>query len=155
MMPSAISSLWLPRSYSAMRIHTSGSAAVKDPSLDVRRLRFYGENLRPFVERYGLLDRRLAMQVPPAMRTGGANVVAAYLRALFQADGCVRIREERQSSDIVFGTISPALANGVSELLNNLGIYNRVQVGHDSRETDRTTITSSLHGATQSGNLPS
>ena len=31
-------------------------------SIDVRRLRFYGENLRPFVERYGLLDRRLEMQ---------------------------------------------------------------------------------------------
>ena len=110
------------------------SAVVKDPNLDVRRLRFYGEHLRPFVERYGLLDRRLDMQVPVAVRTGGANVVAAYLRALFQADGCVRIREERGSSDIVLGTISPLLANGVSELLNNLGIYNRVQVGHDSRE---------------------
>jgi len=110
------------------------SAVVKDPSLDVRRLRFYGEHLRPFVERYGLLDRRLDMQVPAAVRTGGANVAAAYLRALFQADGCVRIREERASSDIVLGTISPLLANGVSELLNNLGIYNRVQVGRDSRE---------------------
>jgi ribonucleotide reductase alpha subunit len=110
------------------------SAVVKDPNLDVRRLRFYGEHLRPFVERYGLLDRRLNMQVPVAVRTGGANVVAAYLRALFQADGCVRIREERASSDVVLGTISPLLANGVSELLNNLGIYNRVQVGHDSRE---------------------
>ncbi|MDP9025343.1 MAG: hypothetical protein M3N13_08220, partial [Candidatus Eremiobacteraeota bacterium] len=110
------------------------SAVVKDPNLDVRRLRFYGEHLRPFVERYGLLDRRLAMQVPVAVRTGGANVVAAYLRALFQADGCVRIREDRGASDIVLGTISPLLANGVSELLNNLGIYNRVQVGRDSRD---------------------
>jgi ribonucleotide reductase alpha subunit/DNA-binding transcriptional regulator WhiA len=109
-------------------------AAVKDPNLDVRRLRFYGENLRPFVERYGLLDRRLDMQVPTKVRTGGADVVAAYLRAVFQADGCVRIREDRQSSDIVFGTISPGLADGVSKLLNNIGIYNRIQVGHDSRE---------------------
>jgi ribonucleoside-diphosphate reductase alpha chain len=108
--------------------------AVQDETLDVRRLRFYGENLRPFVERYGLLDRRLDMQVPPRVATGGANVVAAYLRALFQADGCVRIREDRGSSDVVFGTISPRLATGVSTLLNNLGIYNRVQVGHDSRE---------------------
>ncbi|MEA2719692.1 MAG: ribonucleoside-diphosphate reductase alpha chain, partial [Candidatus Eremiobacteraeota bacterium] len=109
-------------------------AAVQDPNLDVRRLRFYGENLRPFVERYGLLDRRLEMQVPAKVCTGGADVVAAYLRALFQADGCVRIREDRQSSDIVFGTISPGLAAGVSKLLNNIGIYNRIQVGHDSRE---------------------
>ncbi len=82
----------------------------QDPDLDVRRLRYYGENLRPFVERYGLLDRKLEMQVPPAVRSGGANVVAAYLRALFQADGCVRIRSERGSSDVVLGTISPLLA---------------------------------------------
>jgi ribonucleoside-diphosphate reductase alpha chain len=106
---------------------------AQDPSLDVRRLRFYGENLRPFVERYNLLDRRLAMEVPQLVRTGGAKVVASYLRALFQADGGVRIREERKASDLVFGTISPRLATGVSELLNNLGIYNRVQVGPDSR----------------------
>jgi ribonucleoside-diphosphate reductase alpha chain len=104
------------------------------PGLDVRRLRLYGEPLREFVTRYGLLDRKLDMQVPELAKTGGHGVVAAYLRALFQADGCVRIREERQSSDIVFGTISPKLAVGVSQLLHNLGIYNRITVGVDSRD---------------------
>ena len=106
----------------------------QDERLDVRRLRLYGENLRPFVERYGLLDRRLEMQVPRAVLNGGHAVVAAYLRAVFQADGCVRIRPERQSSDIVFGTISPKLAVGVSQVLHNLGIYNRIQLCDDSRE---------------------
>jgi ribonucleoside-diphosphate reductase alpha chain len=106
----------------------------QDEQLDVRRLRLYGENLRPFVERYGLLDRRLEMQVPRTVLNGGHAVVAAYLRAVFQADGCVRIRPERQSSDIVFGTISPKLAVGVSQLLHNLGIYNRIQLCDDSRE---------------------
>ena len=105
-----------------------------DERLDIRRLRLYGENLREFVERYDLLDRRLEMQVPPAIQSGGHASVAAYLRALFQADGCVRIRPERQSSDIVFGTISPKLAIGVSQLLHNLGIYNRIQLCDDSRE---------------------
>lgn len=47
------------------------TATAHDPSLDIRRLRLYGETLRPFVERYGLLDRRLAMQVPAAVQTGG------------------------------------------------------------------------------------
>ncbi len=46
----------------------------------------------------------------------------------------MRIREERQSSDIVFGTISPRLAIGVSQLLFNLGIYNRIVPCRDSRE---------------------
>jgi len=115
--------------------HSHERAVVsKDDSLDVRRLRFYGESLRPFVEKYELLNRRLDMRVPELVRTGGAKVAASYLQALFQADGCVRIREDRASSDVVFGTISPHLATGVSELLNNFGIYNRIQKGRDSRQ---------------------
>jgi ribonucleoside-diphosphate reductase alpha chain len=104
-----------------------------DTNLDIRRRRLYGQHLSGFVNSYSLLDRGLDMQVPARVLNGGKNVVAAYLQALFQADGCVRIREERQSADIVFGTISPNLATGVSHLLSNLGIFNRVQVGHDSR----------------------
>jgi hypothetical protein len=57
------------------------------------------------------------MQVPKTVLTGGRGVVIAYLKAMFQGDGCVRIREERQSSDVVLGTISPKLAIGVSQLL--------------------------------------
>jgi len=106
---------------------------VQDPKLGVRRTRMYGEPLRRFVERYGLLDRGLQMRVPPNVMNGGRNVAVAYLRALFQADGCVRIREERASSDIVLGTISTQLALDVSHLLSNLGIYNRIQTGRDSR----------------------
>ena len=117
------------------------SVPSADANLDVRRRRFYGKHLSDFVASYSLLERGLAMQVPQRVLTGGKNVVAAYLRALFQADGCVRIREERQSADIVFGTISPKLATGVSHLLSNLGIFNRVQVGHDSRADRRRPIT--------------
>jgi ribonucleoside-diphosphate reductase alpha chain len=109
------------------------TVAAQDERLDVRRLRFYGKGLSPFVERYELLDRKLEMQVPKRILKGGRNVAVAYLRAMFQADGCVRIRPERQNSDIVFGTISPKLAQGVSQLLSNLGIYNRITVGEDSR----------------------
>ncbi|MBV9440257.1 MAG: hypothetical protein JOZ24_09725, partial [Candidatus Eremiobacteraeota bacterium] len=106
---------------------------AKDDTLDIRRRRYYGEHLRPFVERYDLLRRGAELRVPATIKAGGFAVVAAYLRALFQADGCVRIRGDRKSSDIVLGTIAPELAHGVSELLNNLGIYNRVQVGRDRR----------------------
>jgi len=119
--------------FATAHAHESNVQAM-NPALDIRRKRLYGEHLRTFVADYSLLDRRLEMQVPPSIYRAGRNVVTAYLRALFQADGCVRIREERQSADIVFGSISPKLATGVSHLLSNLGIFNRVQVGHDSRE---------------------
>src|SRR5262249_22197650 len=82
-------------------IHAHERRAIcRDESLDVRRLRLYGEPLRDFVNRYELLDRKLDMQVPAAVSSGGRSVIVAYLRALFQADGCVRIREERHCSDI-------------------------------------------------------
>jgi ribonucleoside-diphosphate reductase alpha chain len=109
-------------------------AVAADPNLEIRRLRLYGENLRPFVERFGLLARRLEMRVPEPVMTGGQNVAAAYLKALFQGDGCVRIRNDGHSSDIVFGTISPALAKDVSKLLLNMGIFNRISICRDSRD---------------------
>src|SRR5688572_8659471 len=56
----------------------------------VRRIRLYGEALLPFVEKYDLMARGTAMRVPHAIRSGGRQVAAAYLRALFQADGTVR-----------------------------------------------------------------
>jgi len=111
---------------------------ARDSSLDIRRIRIYGEQARDFVTRYELLNRHLEMEVPQRVLNGGHSVVVAYLRSLFQADGCVRIRKDRQTSDIVFGTISPKLAVGVSHLLNNLGIYNRIVPCKDSRDNRQT-----------------
>jgi ribonucleoside-diphosphate reductase alpha chain len=107
---------------------------AQNPSLDIRRVRIYGEQVRDFVNRYELLNRRLEMQVPQSVLNGGRGAVVAYLRSLFQADGCVRIHEDRQTSDIVFSTISPKLAVGVSHLLSNLGIYNRIVLCKDPRD---------------------
>ncbi|MCL6509425.1 MAG: hypothetical protein K6U78_01920 [Anaerolineae bacterium] len=107
---------------------------AQNPSLDILRVRIYGEQARDFVNRHELLNRRLEMQVPQSVLNGGRGVVVAYLRSLFQADGCVRIRKDRRTSDIVFGTISPKLAVGVSHLLNNLGIYNRIVPCKDPRD---------------------
>ncbi|MCS6977382.1 MAG: hypothetical protein NZM31_10300, partial [Gemmatales bacterium] len=106
--------------------------------LDIRRLRMYGERLRSFVSRFDLLRRGGDMEVPAVIRRGGRRAIVAYLRALFQADGCVRIRRDRGTGDIVFGTTAPRLALGVSQLLANLGIYNRIVVCRDSRP-DRQT----------------
>jgi ribonucleotide reductase alpha subunit len=96
-----------------------------------------GERLRTFIEQYDLLDRRRDMQVPDAIARGGHDVVCAYLRALFHAYGGLRARQERAGSDLVFGTVSPALASGVSQLLSNLGIYNRVHTGREHRPEHR------------------
>ncbi|HZV78730.1 MAG TPA: LAGLIDADG family homing endonuclease [Candidatus Binatus sp.] len=106
---------------------------AKDKNLAIRRTRLYGEPLRSFVARYDLEKRGLEMEVPQRVLQGGQGAQTAYLRSLFQADGCVRLSKKSYASDVVLGTISPKLAYGTSHLLNNLGVYNRVLVNNDSR----------------------
>lgn len=110
--------------------------SAQDPKLDIIRTRLYGKKLQPFVDKYGLMDRALERKVPDIIKRADQSVIISYLRALFQAEGCVRLRfrKDNSSSDIVFGTISPKLAVGVSQLLFSLGIYNRINECDDKRE---------------------
>jgi len=110
-----------------------------NPTLDIRRIRLYGEELRPFVQKYDLLTGSNEISVPPAIRAAGAEAQAAYLTALFQADGTVRLRSRAsRTAAAVLTTTSRALAQGVQTLLLNLGIYSRVQQGVETRENRRT-----------------
>ncbi|HUB26970.1 MAG TPA: LAGLIDADG family homing endonuclease, partial [Tepidisphaeraceae bacterium] len=115
---------------------------VQDPNLVVRRIRLYGERLRPFVEKFALLREGQDHSVPAAVRRAGAEAQRAYLAALFQTDGTVRrrVREGSRTSDIVLTTISADLAAGVQSLLLNLGIYSRIQVGVEKRANRRTPL---------------
>ncbi|MGH7251364.1 MAG: LAGLIDADG family homing endonuclease, partial [Nitrospiraceae bacterium] len=110
---------------------------TRTPGLDVRRIRLYGEALRPFVEKYGLLRRSADHVVPSVILTAGIQAQAAYLRALFQADGMVRLRRRERplrKADIVLTTTSQPLALGIQALLLNLGIYSRILRGVEKRE---------------------
>ena len=111
----------------------------ESPELDIRRIRLYGEQLRGFVDKYELLRRGSDLAVPSVIRTLGRDAQAAYLRALFQADGTVRLRSrDSNTADVVLTTTSLALARGVQSLLMNLGIYARVQRGVEKRDGRRT-----------------
>ncbi|MCG3135746.1 MAG: hypothetical protein HMLKMBBP_03502 [Planctomycetes bacterium] len=116
------------------------SVPSENPDLDIRRVRLYGEALRPFVEAYGLLrGPGDEIEVPAAVRSAGAEAQAAYLRSLFQADGTVRLRSrESRTADVVLTTVSRPLADGVLALLLNLGVYARIQRGTETRENRRT-----------------
>ena len=60
----------------------------------VRRIRLYGEPLREFVERWGLLARGTETRVPAQLFTASHDQIIAYLRSLFQADGYVSVRRD-------------------------------------------------------------
>jgi adenosylcobalamin-dependent ribonucleoside-diphosphate reductase len=104
---------------------------TQDASLDCRRIRLYGNGLRPFVERWGLLARGLEMHVPAQLFGAPLPVVAAYLRSVFQAEGYVSQRE--RGSVVAFDMVSEHLVRGVQQLLMRFGIYSRVRRKNDAR----------------------
>ncbi|MDR1948224.1 MAG: adenosylcobalamin-dependent ribonucleoside-diphosphate reductase, partial [Spirochaetaceae bacterium] len=110
-----------------------------DESLNLRRIRLYGEPLRPFIEKYDALKRGLDMRVPEVILEGGREVAAAYLRSLFQSDATVRShRGPSDSFDVVLGSISKDLIQDVQKLLANMGIYSRISICRDRRDIRHT-----------------
>ena len=96
---------------------------IADATLTGRRIRLYGEVLRPFVESWGLLGRRHDLRVPARLWTAPNEAVAAYLRSLFQADGYVTV--QGGSGRVAFAVISERWTEDIQVLLLRLGIYSR------------------------------
>ncbi len=93
----------------------------------VRRVRLYGEVLRPFVESWGLLARGADIRVPERLYSASHDEVVAYLRSIFQADGYVSVRRDRgcENGRIGFSVIGERWTEDVQLLLGMLGIYSR------------------------------
>src|SRR5690242_5930607 len=121
------------------------SLETRTPGLDIHRIRLYGERLQPFVDAYGLLRASADHAVPAGVLRAGREAQAAYLRALFQAQGAVELRSYwARLAEITLSTTSAALAHGVQALLLNLGIYARVGRGSETRESRRTPFVISI-----------
>lgn len=101
-----------------------------------KRIHLSGKKIHEFVKEYDLLQKSLTARVPKRIIAASPQEKREFLKALFQADGCVRIRkdEHRNSGDITLTTISDELAFGTLQLLNSLGIYSRISKYTDSRE---------------------
>jgi ribonucleoside-diphosphate reductase alpha chain len=93
----------------------------------VRRIRLYGEVIRNFVERWGLMARGVEMRVPTRLFTASHDEIVAYLRSLFQADGYVSVRHDGgyESGRVGFAVIGERWTEDVQLLLGVLGIYSR------------------------------
>ena len=102
-----------------------------DQSLDCRRTRIYGRQLESFIDKWGLMTRGVAMTVPEHLYTAPLPVVAAYLRSLFQAEGCIMVRPN--AAAIQLDMISEGLVRGAQKLLARFGIFARVRFKADGR----------------------
>jgi len=104
---------------------------TQDVTLDCRRTRLYGKNLRPFIDKWGLLARGTEMEVPATLFTAPLPVVAAYLKSIFQAEGYVSAREA--STLVGVDMIGERLIRGLQRLLLRFGIFARVGFKADPR----------------------
>ncbi len=108
----------------------------QDETLNVRRIRLYGEVLRDFVERWELSSRGTDIRVPSRLWTASRDEISAYLRSIFQADGYVTVRRENgnESARVAFAVIGERWTEDVQVLLNTLGIYSRRLRKHERRD---------------------
>ncbi|MBI3330736.1 MAG: ribonucleoside-diphosphate reductase, partial [Candidatus Omnitrophica bacterium] len=104
---------------------------TKDPTLRCRRIRFYGEGLRPFVERYGLLKRGQDLCVPDPIWTAPNDAAAAYVKSLFQSDGYASVNVP--SAHVAFAVTSKRWAEELQRLLTRFGIYARLRQKKEKR----------------------
>ncbi len=91
---------------------------------------FYcGVELRAYLAHLGLgYWRAWQKKVPSSVFSAPKNVVAAFLRGLFDTDGTIRLTGRNSNSgDIKLTTTSRELALGVQQLLLNLGIVSHIQ----------------------------
>ncbi len=108
----------------------------KEISDDYKIIRHDFKSVQEFVFEYGLNQYSHTAEVPKKILSSSQPVQTAFLRSLFQADGCVRIRQEagRNSGDVVLSTTSENLAHQVQSMLLNQNIYSRISLCRDSRE---------------------
>ncbi len=121
-------------------IHRNVSTVVsKDPARNGAtccwRIRLYGEVLRSFVTRWGLLARREDLRVPDRLWNVSNAEIAAYLKSVFQADGYVSVRTwgGYESATARLSVISERWPEEIQLLLLSLGIYSRRHRAVDKR----------------------
>jgi ribonucleoside-diphosphate reductase alpha chain len=105
---------------------------TKDQEQHVRRIRLYGEHLRPFVDKYNLLRRGLEIRVPDAIFQASNDAAAAYLKSVFQADGYVSVHNA--SAHVAVSVVSADWIRGIQLLLSRFGIYSRTRKKNEKRD---------------------
>ncbi|MBI4119024.1 MAG: vitamin B12-dependent ribonucleotide reductase [Parcubacteria group bacterium] len=109
----------------------------------ITRIRLYGNVLRPFVEKYQLLNRREKIRVPDMLWRSSPTTIAAYLKSVFQGEGFITIRG--QSVKMAVATISKDWMGDLQLLLCGLGIYSRINHKRDDRKDRQDTYELSIN----------
>lgn len=113
-------------------MHSKTRITFTKAGTPITRIRLYGEHLKPFIEKYDLLKRRKDIHVPDPILKGTAELIAAYLKSIFQSEGFVHVWNT--SARVAMDTISEKWMHQIQFLLYNLGIYSKVRCKKEKRE---------------------
>jgi ribonucleoside-diphosphate reductase alpha chain len=117
------------------------SFETQNADIDGKRIHLAGKKIENFINDYNLLQRSNTAKTPKKIVYGSPQEKREFIKALFQADGCVRIRisDIRNSGDVCLTTSSETLAFETLQTLNSLGIYARLSINIDKRENRKGT----------------
>jgi len=108
---------------------------TENKELKGKRIHLAGKKIENFVNEYELMNRSSNVNVSKKILQGAPQEKREFLKALFQADGRVRIQTDNENSaDICLATVSDTLAFEVLQLLNSIGIYSRISVNKEKRD---------------------
>ena len=100
----------------------------------LRRIRLYGEHLKPFVQKYDLLARGVNIRVPNVIMTASDEAVIAYLSSVYQSEGYVSFCGT--ATHVGMAVISQQWARDIQVLLSRIGVYAR-RSSKSEKRTDR------------------
>lgn len=121
----------------------SWSGFVPKPSLQANgtvQLRLMRRDFVDFLLGLGLVPRTAAEKVvPDAILTAPEEALTAFLRGLFDADGCIVNDTKKGTRYAGLSSRSEALLVGVQQLLSSLGVTSRIyRTGHKTDSFDYT-----------------
>ncbi len=122
----------LPRHHSLLEwINGDRPLKPSEQSNGTVQLRLSRRPFKRFLEALGIRSVTGAHRVVPwSIEQAPPEIAAAFLRGLFDADGCV-YRSESHGSYVGLGSISRELLAGVQRVLQTLGVTSRIQSIHD------------------------
>jgi ribonucleoside-diphosphate reductase alpha chain len=125
----------LPRHVSLLTWLNGGAPPKPSTQADgTVQLRLSRRSLTAFLRALGLTAvRGREKRVPWSLFEAPTEVVAAFLRGLFDADGCAR-RDDAKGSYVGLGSTSRALLVDVQRLLTTFGIGSRIYGGRPGRD---------------------
>jgi ribonucleotide reductase alpha subunit len=141
----------LPRHAALLRRITGHDRLPSVQLNGTRQLRSMQRRFREFLLGLGVSQGRAAAKVlPEVVFEAPEDALCAFLRGLFDADGCVVNQREKGTRYVGLGSRSEELLIGVQELLASLGIAGRIYrtgVKSDSFTYTRSDGSSAVYGS--------